>query len=96
MSKYGKCNEPEDYLTLTEEEKAIVSMWICDRIEPEMKKLKPEQRRNSYGLKHRLERETGLYVTNGQFKGGMKEAGYKAFDVDWINWTYEIRIKGEK
>jgi len=87
MTKYEKGNEPENYFTLSEEEKARLSLWICKRLEPTKHKPRPHNRFNSYGLKHRLERETDLYVTNGQFKGGMKAAGYEAFDTEKINWT---------
>ena len=95
-TRYGKGNEPEDYLTLTEEEKAICALWICERLEPPKRKPRACNRLNSYGLKHYLERETDLYVTNGQFKGAMSAAGYEAFDTEDINWTYEVQIKGEK
>lgn len=90
---YGPGNAPEHYATLTEEEREALTVWIRERLEPTPRKPRPANRLNSYGLKHHMERETGVYVTNGQFKGGMQAAGYEAFDTDDINWTYEVRIK---
>jgi hypothetical protein len=90
---YGPGNAPEHYATLTEEEREAMTVWIRERLEPTPRKPRPANRLNSYGLKHCMERETGVYVTNGQFKGGMQAAGYEAFDTDDINWTYEVRIK---
>lgn len=73
----------------------MTCLWINERIEPFRRKLRPQNRLNSYGLKHVMERETGVYVTNGQFKGAMQAAGYEAFDTEDINWTYNIQIRKE-
>lgn len=90
---YGPGNAPEDYETLTDMQKRIMSLWISERIAPVSRKMRAENRLISYGLKHQMEREIGLYVSNGQFKGGMAAAGYEAFDTDGINWTYNIELK---
>lgn len=86
-------NLPEDYGALSGKEQSMVSDWIKERLCPTGQRMRPENRLSSYGLKHRMERETGLYVTNGQFKGAMEAAGYTAFDKDDINWTYAVRVR---
>lgn len=44
----------------------------------------------SYGIKHDLERDTGIYLTNNEFKDAMLLAGYKPVDPDELNWRYRI------
>ena len=46
--------------------------------------------RTSYGLKHILERDTGIYLTNNQFKDAMLLAGFRPVDPDELNWQYRI------
>ncbi len=47
-------------------------------------------KRTSYGLKHLFEADTGIYVTNNQFKDGMIECGFYPSDPDELNWHYRI------
>lgn len=51
-------------------------------------------RHTSYGLKHYFEKylERG-YITNGQFKGAMLKAGFKAKDQEQQNWAFNISEK---
>ncbi len=44
----------------------------------------------SYGLKHILERDTGLYLTNNEFKDAMLMCGYKPTNPNDLNWCYCI------
>lgn len=90
---YGFNNTPADYETLSGEEKEQCGLWIHSRLAAV--NCRPCNRLNSYGLKHHMERETGLYVTNGQFKGAMEKAGYEAFDTQDINWTYKVKLIGK-
>lgn len=46
--------------------------------------------RTSYGLKHALERDTGIYLTNNEFKDAMLLAGYRPVDPGELNWRYRI------
>ena len=48
--------------------------------------------RNSYGLKHILERDTGLYLTNNQFKDAMLRSGYAPtiISANELNWEFVI------
>lgn len=92
MKDYGYGNYPEHYEELTNDEREQMALWIRERLELD-DRIRPRDRLNSYGLKHLMEREIDLYVTNGQFKGGMEAAGYEAFDTDDINWTYQVKVR---
>lgn len=50
-------------------------------------------RRTSYGLKHLFQHDTGIYVTNNQFKDAMIECGFFPVDPDELNWKYKISEK---
>ena len=95
MKDYGPGNAPEHYEELTTEERERMTLWIHERLYPD-DRVRAFNRLNSYGLKHLMERETDLYVTNGQFKGGMAAAGYEAFETDDINWEYQARVRERK
>ena len=44
----------------------------------------------SYGLKHMLEKDTGVYMTNNQFKDLMLECGFEPVKETDLNWHYHI------
>jgi hypothetical protein len=47
---------------------------------------------NSYILKREFENwPLGFYITNDQFKGAMLKSGYKAFNLDSVNWRFNIK-----
>lgn len=73
-------------------EQAAVSEWIKHNIRPCQKVL---QGRTSYGLKHVLERDTGIYLTNNQFKDAMLSAGYTPVNPNELNCRYKITLKSE-
>lgn len=43
----------------------------------------------SYGLKHKFQDATGIYVTNGQFKGAMLANGYEPYNRALKNWRFK-------
>lgn len=51
----------------------------------------------SYGLKHKIERKTDLYVSNGELIAAMILEGYK-WDIDWsgINCNFNVSKKSVK
>ena len=68
----------------------IVSQWIDEAFVP----IKSANKRyTSYGLKHLLERKTGIYLTNNQFKDAMLREGYEPVNPNDLNWTYRISNK---
>jgi hypothetical protein len=86
---------PEEYERLSPLEKAALREWIRLAMEPHGR-----ERYSSYYLKHEFERLDGLpnldgfYVTNGQFKGAMLEAGYEPVQRNELgqrNWSFGVR-----
>ena len=71
----------DDGLITEQPEAAVeaVSGWIRKNIRPARKVL---QDRTSYGLKHLLERDTGVYLTNNAFKDALFLAGYRPVNAD--------------
>ena len=49
----------------------------------------------SYGLKHMLENDTGIYLTNNEFKDAMLLAGFPPVDENELNWRYRIEMVSE-
>ena len=47
------------------------------------------------GIKHLLERDTGIYLTNNEFKDAMLQAGYEPVDPNELNWHYRISKKSK-
>ena len=50
----------------------------------------------SYGLKHLLEHDTGVYLTNNEFKDAMLLAGFEPVDPDVLNWEYRIFLTRDR
>lgn len=82
-------NQPTDYDLLSEEEKAALQKWIDERIRSYIIK-KFNGSFTSYGLKHYFEREVGIYVSNGAFKGAMLEAQILPKNYEDLNWKFKI------
>ena len=45
----------------------------------------------SYGLKHILQDDTGIYLTNNEFKDAMMLCGYEPSNPNELNWHYRIK-----
>lgn len=71
----------------SQEEMDLVRNWIDVNIYPRKTRL-PEH--TSYGIKHILESDTGLYLTNNEFKDAMLLCGYTPVNPDELNWYYCI------
>jgi hypothetical protein len=75
---------------MTEGEQAKVTAWIRENILP---RKTPLLSHSSYGMKHLLERDTKIYMTNNQFKDAMLLCGYEPVDERLLNWNYRISKK---
>ncbi len=73
---------------LSPERQRAVLAWIDDNVKPAHR---TNTSQTSYGLKHLLEDDTGIYLTNNQFKDAMWEKGYKPVDPKALNWLYKIK-----
>ncbi len=74
----------------TQEEIDIVYRWIDVNLFPRKTVLTTH---TSYGIKHILERDTGIYLTNNEFKDAMLMCGYKPSNPNDLNWCYCISKK---
>lgn len=66
----------------------ITSNWILSNLEF-MKSL--NKGTSSYGLKHMMERDIGLYVTNGMFICAMLACGYRGRGNSGPNLYFNVR-----
>lgn len=75
---------------LSDDEQKLVLDWIRVSFMP-IKTV--NKRHTSYGLKHLLQHETGLYLTNNQFKHAMLLSGYYPEKAGDLNWCFRISEK---
>ena len=74
----------------SKEEVEMVCNWISENIYP---RKTPMYDKTSYGLKHILESDTGLYLTNNEFKDAMLMCGFEPVNENELNWVYCISKK---
>ena len=79
----GKC-----ILTEVAFEKEEVLDWIRMNFLPAKNVLHGH---TSYGLKHILQDDTGIYLTNNEFKDAMMLCGYEPSNPNELNWHYRIK-----
>lgn len=72
---------------LPPDKQLIVLTWVKSSILP-IKSVNHEI--SSYGIKHLLRDETGIYVTNNQFKDAMLICGFQPVNAKELNWEYRI------
>ncbi|HEX2097859.1 MAG TPA: hypothetical protein VHF46_02215, partial [Rubrobacteraceae bacterium] len=86
-------NDPAAFGELSESEQQELLGWIAATIRPVRRRSPGAYWPSSYQLKHEFERSPrGFYITNGQFKGAMQEAGIAGVDAvgDGINLFYRV------
>ena len=71
----------------SQEEIDTVCRWIDMNLFPRKTVLDSH---TSYGIKHILERDTGIYLTNNEFKDAMLMCGYTPVNPNELNWCYCI------
>lgn len=74
----------------SEETQNIVLDWIATHC---IKIKTVNKRHTSYGLKHILGHDTGIYLTNNQFKHAMLISGHTPEDEHELNWFFRISEK---
>jgi hypothetical protein len=82
-------NSPERFQEMPQEDQETLLRWIRGNVEP----ARHVGRGTSYGWKHILQHDTGLYVANGQFKGAMIEAGFEPVDRRELNWRFKAKVR---
>lgn len=76
-----------DYNTMDIDDQRKLLIWIRSNV---LSRKTPNRMHTSYGMKHVFERLTGIYVTNGQFKGAMQVLGFLPVNVQDRNWCFRI------
>ena len=61
--------------------------WISENLKP---RKTPNRKHSSYGIKHLLQMDTDIYLTNGEFKDAMVQAGYEPEDPRMQNWVFGV------
>lgn len=84
------CTDGALLTDLPEEEQKLVLEWIRDKIRP-IKGVNIHH--SSYGMKHILEHDTGIYLTNNQFKHAMLISGHEPDNARRLNWLFRISEK---
>ncbi len=72
---------------LSPDELPKILSWIRENLTPSEDVCHDK---GSYNLKHDLENDIGIYMTNNQFKDAMLLCGFKAYNTDDINWKFYI------
>lgn len=75
---------------LSKETQKRVSDWIFGKI---WKCNSPNYIHNSYELKHLIERDLGIYLTNNQMKDAMLLEGFNPVKINELNWHFYISQK---
>lgn len=92
---YSNENGHIDKSLITERSEDAIDMvmeWIRGNVRRSGRIL---QGRTSYGLKHLLESDVGIYLTNNEFKDAMLLAGFKPVNPNELNWRYRIVLTRE-
>ena len=74
----------------TSEIQEKVFNWIAGNIFP---RKTPLNTTHSCALKHALQRDTGIYLTNNAFKDAMLHCGFEPIDYNELNWKFRISKK---
>ncbi len=67
-----------------QEQKAVIK-WIGENFLPRKTALDDW---SSYSLKHFIQNDIGIYMTNCQFKGAMLQCGYEPVYFGELNWVF--------
>ena len=65
----------------------VTMCWIQRNLAP---KKSANQTHSSYGIKHLLQHDTGVYLTNGEFKDAMIKSGYDPINPNDQNWYFRL------
>jgi hypothetical protein len=79
---------PEEFNSLPPLKRELLLRWVDLVLYPTKSVWKDA---TSYGLKHAAEDDLGVYISNGQLKGAMLTAGFKASDLRDQNWHFYAR-----
>ena len=72
---------------LSAEDREKISWWINEKL---VRRGTPNMRRTSHYLNILLARDTGVRISNNQFKDAMLENGYRPARVNETYWSFPI------
>ena len=75
---------------LSKDVQNIILDWIFANIRP---RKAPNYNHNSYQIKHQIESELGIYLSNNQLKDAMLIEGYHPVKENELNWVFCISQK---
>lgn len=78
----------EEWYEQKQEDIVAVDKWIAENV----KKSSSRYKITSYGLKHLLQHETGVYLTNNCFKSFMLKNGHTPRNLELVNNTFDIKL----
>lgn len=81
-------DDPAAFGRLSPAQQACLLAWLGHALRP-ARRASPW---TSYGLKHRYQAGTGIYLTNGEFKGAMLAAGYPPIEPGAQNWRFRATL----
>jgi hypothetical protein len=81
-------DDPAAFARLSPAQQACLLAWIAHALRP-ARRASPW---SSYGLKHRYQAGTGIYHTNGEFKGALLAAGYPPINPHAQNWRFRATL----
>lgn len=85
-------NDENQFFLMAESNKKHLTDWIKENLLPyKIKSINVHD--CSMQLKRLYEKETGRYISNGEMKGAMIEAGFRTKDKDRTNWMFNISRK---
>ena len=89
MERTHDGNDYRDFYDMPLERQQKLLDWIHDNL---IKDVKLNPRHTSYSIKTfvRIGSKTDSWFSNGQMKGAMLEAGFKAGNTDDINWIFNV------
>lgn len=90
---YSVENGSVDDALITSHSKEEINI-VCEWIRSNLIRIKTANYdKSSYSLKHSLETDTGIYLTNNEFKDTMLMCEYEPVNPNELNWNYCISKK---
>lgn len=80
--------DKDHFYDLTKHEKEVAKRWLQANLIGGNTILHGH---TSYGMKHVLEKRTGIYMTNNQMKELMLACGFFPAEVDTLNWEFHVK-----
>lgn len=81
-------DDPAAFARLSPAQQACLLAWCAYALRP-ARRASPW---SSYGVKHVYSAGSGIYITNGEFKGAMLAAGYRPIDPTARNWRFRATL----